>query len=121
MLHEPKAFREEKIVMAVTTILVPDGKGGQVEVYTAPLYTKDANAWLQRAGANHLKFGTVKGKAVLKNNLTGQVIFRTDTISNLCYWIVFNPMQMKRVGISFYDWYRPDVAWNALGPVEVLL
>ena len=107
--------------MAVKVILVPDGKGGQVEVYSAPIDTRDAHAWLQRAGAHHLKFATVKGKAVLKNTLTGQIIFRSDTIGNLCRWIAFNPIQMKRIGLPFYDWYRPDAAWNNLKPVEILL
>lgn len=107
--------------MAVRTILVPDGQGGHNEVYSAPIDTRDANAWLKRAGVSHLKFGTSKGKAVLKNNLTGQVILKSDTIGNLCHWIAFNPLQMKRVGIPFYDWYRPDESWNGLRPVEIIL
>lgn len=107
--------------MAVEVILVPDGIGEPVEVYTAPTDTTDANAWLERVGAEHLKFGTTKGQAYLKNVNTGKILFKTDTISNLCYWLAFNPIQMRRIGLPYYDWYRPDTVWNSIRPVEVIL
>ena len=105
--------------MAVKIITVPDGRGGYIEVYTAPLTTKDANEWLKRVGATHLKFTTSKGKALLKNNLNNQIILSSDTIGNLCYAIAFQPLWMKKYGIPYYDWYRPDSVYNNLRGVIV--
>lgn len=107
--------------MAVKIITVPDGQGAYNEVYSAPETVQDANAWLKRVGAEHLKFGTQKGEAYLKNVNTGKVLYWTDTISNLCYWLAFSPLQMRRIGIPYYDWYRPDEAWDSLRPMQIPL
>lgn len=105
--------------MAAKIITVPDGQGGYNEVYECPKTTRDANEWLERAGVRHIKFGTSKGKAVLKDVMTNRVYMTANKISDLCYSLAFQPIQMRRFGIPFYDWYRPDSAWNKIGEVII--
>ena len=107
--------------MAVRVITVPDGNGGYNEVYSTPVTAQDANAWLNRVGATHIKFGTSKGTAVLKDAATGAVYLQAAKISDLCYFLAFNPPWMMRLKINGYDWYRPNEAWNSIGTVNILL
>lgn len=93
-------------------ITVPDGKGGYIELYSMPLNTRDANAWLKRVGATHLKFATSGKKAVLKDVNSNKVYLSAYSIRELCCFLAFQPLQMKKYGIAGYDWYRPDEAWN---------
>lgn len=93
--------------------LAPDGN----EWYAAPLTARDANEWLERAGATHLKFATLKGKAVLRDAETKSVYIEAKRISDICYFLAFNPMQMHKYKIPFYDWWRPDEAWNSIGVI----
>ena len=87
------------------------------EWYSAPLSTRDANEWLERAGVKHIKFATSKGKAVLKDAATNRVYLEADRISDLCYFLAFNPVQMQKYRIPFYDWWRPMEAFNSIRPV----
>ena len=88
--------------------LAPDGN----EYYCVPNNTKEANEWLQRAGVNHLRFGTSRGKAALKEAATGRVHIEANSIRDICWFLAWNPVQMQRFGIPFYDWYRPAESWN---------
>lgn len=89
------------------------------EYYAAPLSTRDANEWLERAGVKHIRFGSSKGKAVLKDAATNKVYLEADRISDLCYFLAFNPPQMMRFRIPFYDWWCPQEAFNTMRPVTI--
>lgn len=87
------------------------------EYYVVPATTREANEWLQRAGATHLRFGTSQGKAVLKILDTGKVYLEAAHVRDLCWFLAWQPMEMQALGIPFFDWYRPQESWSKVREV----
>lgn len=96
--------------MAVVKRMCPDGKGGFIELYSAPLTTRDANAWLDRIGNKRVRFSTVKGIAYLNDVGTGKVLVMSHNIYELCWFITSTNKLRSKFGVINCDWYRaPDV------------
>lgn len=93
----------------------------EIKVYTVPTTTKEANQWLDRAGAKHVRFATVNEKAILRDTVSNKIYLKGESISDLCYSLAFQPILMKRFGIAGSDWYCPNEVWNHLKPVELNL
>ena len=43
---------------------------------------------------------------------TGRVHIEANSVRDICWFLAWNPVQMQRFGIPFYDWYRPAESWN---------
>lgn len=96
--------------MAVVKRMCPDGKGGFIELYSAPLTTRDANAWLDRIGNKRIRFYTAKNQAYLKDAVTNQILASCHTVYELCYFITSSNSLKMKFGVTVCDWYRaPNV------------
>ena len=93
--------------MAATLRDYPDGMGGYIKRYPAPMNTRDANEWLSRVGGDSrgFKFGTKNNGMIQELKHFDRVVLRVS-LRHSASLIPICQMASQKYGLKI-DWYNP--------------
>ena len=99
-------------------IKVPDAMGEYIEWYRIPESIQAGNAWLNRIGAEHVRFGSSEGYAVLRWTSNRKVFMRSGNVRSICLFLMisswYRRLQLKR------DWYMDEEMCLRMLHVDVI-
>lgn len=97
--------------MAAVLRNYPNGMGGYIQCYPAPMNTRDANEWLKRVGgeARGFKLNSKNNGTIQELKHLGKVVLRVS-LRNSASIIPICQMTAQKYGLKI-DWYNP-IDWR---------